>query len=278
MGLDRDEVTRYSRNILLDEVGRSGQERLKNARVLVVGAGGLGSPALLYLAAAGVGRITVVEGDRLDLTNLQRQVLYDTASVGQLKAELARERLERLNPHTTLNVIGRRLTPQNGPDVFRDVDVVLDGSDNFPTRFLVNDLCQHRSLPLITGGILRFYGMILGILPGKSPCYRCLFEHPPEPGSVPSCGVAGVLGAVAGLMGSFMAAEAIKFLLGVGTSVFGRMVRIDLLDLEFRTTSIPEAPACSLCRARAEGREVGFDPANSDYTEFECAPPFSLDA
>lgn len=268
----RDEITRYSRNILLEEVGREGQERLGSARVLLVGGGGLGSPALLYLAAAGVGHITLVEGDRLDLTNLQRQILYSTDEVGQPKAEAASRRLAQLNPHVTVRAVGERLTPANALDHVRDVDLVLDGTDNFPTRFLVNDVCVHQGLPLISAGILRFFGLILGVRPGETPCYRCLFEGPPEPGSVPSCSSAGVLGAVAGIMGSFMAAEACKALLGIGRSIMGQMVQMDLLSLEFRHTAMPSCPSCPICQRQKSG--LGFDPDRPEYADLSCAEPW----
>lgn len=271
--LERDELTRYSRNILLEEIGRDGQERLKYSRVIVVGAGGLGSPALLYLAAAGVGNITLIEGDRLDLTNLQRQILYSTGEVGEPKATAAASRLRQLNPNVNVRTIADRLNPANAPDYLRDVDLVLDGTDNFPTRFLVNDVCVHQGLPLISGGILRFFGLVLGVQPGRTPCYRCLFEHPPEPGSVPSCSAAGVLGAVAGMVGSFMAAEACKVLLGAGMSILGRMVQVDLLDLEFRSSAMPECPPCPVCQARGAG--LPFDPDRSDYMELGCAEPWT---
>ncbi len=275
--MDRDELSRYSRNILLAEVGRAGQERLKASRLLVVGAGGLGSPLLLYLTAAGVGQIVCVESDTLDLTNLQRQVLFSTDGVGKAKAELAQKRLHDLNPEIDLTFIQERLRPDNALDIVDGFDLVLDGSDNFPTRFLVNDVCLYRSIPLISGGILRFYGMLLGMMPGKTPCYRCIFEHQPEPGSVPSCSAAGVLGAVAGVIGSLMAAEAMKHLLGFPQTIMGRMLRVDLLSMQHRLTVLPENQDCPYCKACREGTPL-FRLDDPDYADVSCAMPFSLDS
>jgi adenylyltransferase/sulfurtransferase len=279
--VNRDELSRYSRNILLSEVGRSGQEKLNRSRVLVVGAGGLGSPLLLYLTAAGVGHIACFESDRLDLTNLQRQILYSTDGVGQSKADLAESRLRALNPEIELNFFRTRLVPATAREMVRGYDLVLDGSDNFPTRFLVNDVCLYHGIPLISGGILRFYGMVMGIDPGRTACYRCIFEHLPEPGSVPSCSAAGVLGAIAGVIGSLMAAEAIKFLLGFQKqrdkkSIMGRMLRLDLLTLEQRLTDLPENNECIYCRANKTGKPV-FQIDDPDYYEMGCAAPFSLE-
>lgn len=280
--MNRDELSRYSRNILLSEVGKAGQERLRASRVLVIGAGGLGSPLLLYLTAAGIGHIACVESDTLDLTNLQRQVLYSSEGVGQSKADLAEARLEALNPEIELRFIRQRLIPANALETVDGYDLVLDGSDNFPTRFLVNDLCMYRGIPLISGGILRFYGMLMGVEPGKTPCYRCVFEHQPEPGSVPSCSAAGVLGAVAGVIGSLMAAEAIKHLLGFGDSkarktIMGRMLRMDLLTMEQRLTDLPENDECIYCQARKSGNPL-FRADDPDYSDIICAIPFSLES
>lgn len=284
--MNRDELSRYSRNILLSEVGRAGQERLKASRVLVIGAGGLGSPLLLYLTAAGIGHIACVESDTLDLTNLQRQVLYTTKGVGQSKADLAMAVLEALNPEIELAFIRQRLIPANALEIVDGYDLVLDGSDNFPTRFLVNDVCMFRRIPLISGGILRFYGMLMGVEPGKTPCYRCVFEHQPEPGSVPSCSAAGVLGAVAGVIGSLMAAEAIKYLLGFSDesgdvkarkTIIGRMLRLDLLTLDQRLTDLPENDACIYCQARKSGNPL-FRTDDPDYSNVVCAAPFSLES
>lgn len=270
--MNKDELSRYSRNILLSEIGRLGQERLGSSQVIVVGAGGLGSPLLYYLVAAGVGHIRCIENDTISLTNLQRQILYTSDDIGKLKSKVAESRLNQLNPNIDLQFDSRRLTPQNGPQILNRADLVLDGSDNFATRFLVNDLCQINRLPLISGGILRFYGMLLGVLPQKTPCYRCVFEHQPEPGSVPSCSAAGVIGAIAGTIGSLMAAEAIKYLVGMTPNIMGNMVRIDLKTMEFRMTELPKNPNCSYCN-----EPMSFNPNDVDYFENQCATPFSID-
>lgn len=270
--MKKDELSRYSRNILLSEVGRAGQERLSSSRVIVVGAGGLGSPLLYYLAAAGVGHIECIEDDVVSLTNLQRQILYATADVGKLKSAVAEERLHQLNPNIDLKFYNERLNPQNGLQILNKTDLVLDGSDNFATRFLVNDICQLNHLPLISGGILRFYGMLLGVLPQETSCYRCIFEHQPEPGSVPSCSGAGVIGAIAGTIGSLMAAEAIKYLVGMKPNIMGNLIRIDLKTMEFRITELPKNPNCGYCKQR-----IDFNPNHVDYIDNQCVVPFSID-
>lgn len=243
--LSRDEITRYSRNILLPEVRRAGQEKLKDASVFVVGAGGTGSPVLLYLAAAGVGHIRFVDSDSLDLTNLQRQVLYREADVGRAKVDLAEERLKELNPHIRLECLHKRFDPSSAPELLAGMDLVIETADNFETKFAVNDACVSLGLPFITGGILRFDGQVLCVRPGQSSCYRCLFENPPPPGEVPSCSGAGVLGAVAGIIGSVMAGEALKILLGL-PAAFGVLQQYNLLDSRMRTLQIPARKGC-LC-------------------------------
>lgn len=241
--LSRDEITRYSRNILLPEVRRAGQEKLKDSSVLVVGAGGTGSPVLLYLAAAGVGHIRCVDSDELDLTNLQRQVLYSQADVGGLKTDLAERRISSLNPHIELEFRKERLSPQNASSLFDGVDLVIETADNFETKFAVSDAAIRARIPFITGGILRFDGQILCVNPGQSACYRCLFENPPPPGDVPSCSGAGVLGAVAGVVGSVMAGEALKILLGL-PAAFGVLQQYNLLSSRWRTLKVPRRPGC----------------------------------
>lgn len=248
--LSRDEITRYSRNILLPEVRRAGQERLKTSSVFIVGAGGTGSPVLLYLAAAGVGRIRFVDSDSLDLTNLQRQVLYAEADVGQAKADLAAKRLRDLNPHIQLECLHRRFEASSAPELLAGMDLVIETADNFETKFAVNDACIAANLPFITGGILRFDGQILCVKPGESSCYRCLFENPPPPGEVPSCSGAGVLGAVAGIVGSVMAGEALKILLGL-PAAFGVLQQYNLLDSRFRNLRIPPRDGCA-CKAAGQ--------------------------
>ncbi len=252
--LSRDEVTRYSRNILLPEVRRAGQERLKDSTVLVVGAGGTGSPVLLYLAAAGVGHIRCVDSDELDLTNLQRQVLYSQSDVGAAKTELASRRIADLNPHIELEFKKERFHAQNAAEFLAGADLVIETADNFETKFAVNDSAIQAGLPFITGGILRFDGQILCVHPGHSSCYRCLFENPPPPGDVPSCSGAGVLGAVAGVVGSVMAGEALKILLGL-PAAFGVLQQYNLLASRWRTLALPRRPGCA-CAAVTRPAEI----------------------
>ena len=252
--LDKQELTRYSRHILLPEVRRAGQERLKAAHVFVVGAGGLGSPVLLYLAAAGVGRISFIESDELDLTNLQRQILYNTGDVGSSKADAAAARLRELNPHVELVALRERLSPENiarhlRPADAPPVDLIIETSDNFPTKFLVNDAAVLLGVPAILGGILRFEGQLMAVNPGQSACYRCIFRELPPDGAVPNCAEAGVLGAMAGTVGSLQAAEALKILTGAGEPLFGRMITVDLLSSRMRTLSLPRSESCPVCGA-----------------------------
>jgi len=248
--LSRDEIARYSRHLLLPEVSAAGQARLKAGSVLVVGAGGLGSPAALYLAAAGVGRIGLADFDAVDVSNLQRQVLYDTNDVGRLKVDVARERLTALNPHVDIAVFPERLARENARNVFAGFDVVLDGTDNFATRYLTNDACFLLGKPNVYGSIYRFEGQVSVFQRGKGPCYRCLYPSPPEPGLVPSCAEGGVLGVLPGVVGALQATEALKLLLGIGRSLAGRLLLYDALALSFREIAVPRDPACPLCGDR----------------------------
>jgi adenylyltransferase/sulfurtransferase len=270
--LTKEELTRYSRNIFLKEIGKDGQLKLKNSSVMVIGAGGLGSPILLYLTAIGVGHITIIESDRLDLTNLQRQILYRTSDVGKHKAALTKEYLEQLNPHIQVDVINDRLSPENAFHLIENVDVVIDGSDNFPTRFLVNDVCYFKKIPLISGGVLQFYGMIMGIMPEQTPCYRCVFEHPPE--EQENCSTVGVLGPLVGSIGSLMAVETIKFLLNLKPNVMGKLLRIDALTMDFRLTELPVNESCLICGKNPKIKV--FDPKLQDYYEMCNPTPYSL--
>ena len=249
-GLSHEEALRYSRHLILPEVGAEGQAKLKNARVLLVGAGGLGSPAALYLAAAGVGTLGVVDADRVDASNLQRQVLHGTSDVGRPKTASAADRLREINPHVEVVGFSERLTSANGLDILRPFDVIVDGSDNFPTRYLVNDACVLLGKPDIYGAIFRFDGQasVFGAYGG--PCYRCLFADPPPPDLVPSCAEAGVLGVLPGIIGSIQAAEAIKLILGIGESLAGRLLLLDALKLEFRELAIARDPECPVCGTR----------------------------
>lgn len=242
-----EEIQRYSRHILLQEVGGKGQQRLKDSKVLVVGAGGLGSPSAYYLAAAGVGTIGIIDDDVVELSNLQRQILHDTANVGKPKAESAAERLRALNPGVEVHAIKERLDENNVMDLVRQYDVVVDGVDNFPTRYLVNDACVLTGTPLVDAGILRWDGLCITVKPGEGPCYRCLFPEPPPAGMVPSCQEAGVIGAIAGVMGTIQALEVIKLLLGVGETYTGRILMFDALKGEFRELKSERDKNCPVC-------------------------------
>jgi adenylyltransferase/sulfurtransferase len=247
VSLPPDELIRYARHLTLAEIGVAGQERLKAARVVVVGAGGLGSPALLYLAAAGVGTLGVVDYDRVDLTNLQRQILHGTSRLGHSKLVSAAERLADLNPTTTVQPHQARLTAANALELLGGYDVVVDGSDNFPTRYLVNDACVLLGKPLIYGSIFRFDGQVSVFgMPG-GPCYRCLFAEPPPPHLVPSCAEAGVLGVLPGVIGTLQATEAIKLVLGLGEPLIGRLLLYDGLAARFREIGVRPDPACPVC-------------------------------
>jgi adenylyltransferase/sulfurtransferase len=245
--LTRDEVQRYSRHLIMPEVGMDGQRKLKAARVLCVGAGGLGSPAALYLAAAGVGTLGLVDFDVVDVTNLQRQILYSTLDVGRPKLEAAAERLTGLNPDVNVVTHETRLTSANALDLFRQYDVIVDGADNFPTRYLVNDACVLTGRPNAYGSIFRFEGQASVFATPDGPCYRCLYPEPPPPGLVPSCAEGGVLGVLPGLVGTIQATEALKLILGSGTTLAGRLLLLDALTMEFRTVKTRRDPDCPVC-------------------------------
>jgi adenylyltransferase/sulfurtransferase len=245
--LSHAELLRYSRHLLLPEVGVEGQRRLKAARVLLIGAGGLGSPAALYLAAAGVGTLGVVEFDLVDTTNLQRQVAHGTAAVGQPKLDSLTARLRDLNPHVVVEPFPVRLSSANALDILRRFDVVVDGTDNFPTRYLVNDACVMLGKPLVYGAILRFDGQVSVFDARHGPCYRCLYADPPPPGLVPSCAEGGVLGVLPGVIGSLQALEALKLILGIGDTLIGRLVLFDALRLRFRELALIRDPDCPVC-------------------------------
>lgn len=245
--LSNDEILRYSRHLILPEVGLEGQRRLKAARVLLVGAGGLGSPAALYLAAAGVGTLGLVDFDVVDLTNLQRQVLHGTRDVGRPKLASARDRIRDINPNVAVELFETRLTSANALEIVREFDVVIDGADNFPTRYLVNDACVLTGRPNVYGSIFRFEGQASVFATRDGPCYRCLFREPPPPGLVPSCAEGGVLGVLPGLVGTIQATEAIKLILKVGESLIGRLLLVNALSLRFRTVTVRRDPTCRLC-------------------------------
>ncbi len=260
----RRELRRYSRHLLIPEVGLAGQEKLARARVLCVGAGGLGTPVLQYLAAAGVGRIGIVDDDRVDETNLQRQVIYANADVGRPKAAAAAERVAALNPLIAVDPIETRLDAGNARELIRLYDVVVDATDSFGARYLINDACRLEGKPDVYGSIFRFDGQV-SVFAGNGPCYRCLFPEPPPEGSVPSCAEGGVLGVLAGIVGTWQAGEALKLILGIGTSLSGRLLLIDALDARIREVAIASDPACPL---HGERRTI------FDVSELPDVPPF----
>jgi adenylyltransferase/sulfurtransferase len=241
-----DEITRYSRNILLAEVGGTGQAKLRDARVLVVGAGGLGCPLVLYLAASGVGTIGLVDDDTVDLSNLQRQVGHTTGRIGMAKVQSLADAARAINPACTIEPHATRLTAANALDLVGRYGVICDGSDNFPTRFLLNDACVLAGRTLVSAAVLRFDGQLSTFKPG-GPCYRCLYPAPPPDGLIPSCAEAGVLGAVVGVMGALQATEVLKEVLGIGDSLAGRLLIWDALGARFRTIRLPRDPACPAC-------------------------------
>lgn len=248
--LSNEEVLRYSRHLILPDVGLDGQRKLKTARVLLVGAGGLGSPAALYLAAAGVGTLGLVDFDVVDLTNLQRQILHGTRDVGRSKLDSAVDRIVDLNPHVQVETFHTRLASDNALDIVRAFDLVVDGTDNFPTRYLINDACVLTGRPNVYGSIFRFEGQASVFATPDGPCYRCLFREPPPPGLVPSCAEGGVLGVLPGLIGTIQATEAVKLILGLGDSLAGRLLLIDALRMQFRTVTVRRDPACPACGTR----------------------------
>lgn len=245
--LTNEELLRYSRHLLLPEVGMEGQRKLKQARVLCVGAGGLGSPLALYLAAAGVGTLGIVDFDIVDLTNLQRQVLYGTNDVGRKKLDSAADTIAALNPHVEVRRFETRLTSANALEIVRDFDIIADGTDNFATRYLVNDACVLSGKPNVYGSVFRFEGQASVFSAQDGPCYRCLYPEPPPPGAVPSCAEGGVLGILPGLIGLIQAAEAIKLILGSGESLIGRLLLVDALAMRFRELKLRKNPSCPAC-------------------------------
>jgi adenylyltransferase/sulfurtransferase len=245
--LTNEEILRYSRHLIMPEVGMDGQQKLKAARVLAIGAGGLGSPLALYLAAAGVGTLGIVDFDVVDYTNLQRQVLHTTADVGRPKLQSAAEKLKAINPLINLRMFETRLTSANALELFRQFDIVVDGTDNFPTRYLVNDACVLTGRPNVYGSIFRFEGQASVFATEAGPCYRCLYPEPPPPGLVPSCAEGGVLGILPGLVGMIQATETIKLVLGKGEPLIGRLLLVDALGMKFRELRLRKNPECPMC-------------------------------
>ncbi len=245
--LSKDEILRYSRHLIMPEVGMEGQLKLKQAKVLCIGAGGLGSPLALYLGAAGVGKLGLVDFDIVDFTNLQRQVIHGTSDVGRSKLQSARETLREINPNTEVETYETRLSSDNALDIFRDYDIVADGTDNFPTRYLVNDACVLLGKPNVYASIFRFEGQASVFYAARGPCYRCLYPDPPPPGLVPSCAEGGVLGVLPGIMGCIQAMETIKLILGRGEPLIGRLLLFDALGLKFRELKLRKNPECPVC-------------------------------
>jgi molybdopterin/thiamine biosynthesis adenylyltransferase/rhodanese-related sulfurtransferase len=248
--LTGDELRRYGRHLVLPQVGTEGQRRLKDARILLVGAGGLGSPAALYLAAAGVGTLGLVDFDVVDITNLQRQVIHGTSDLGRPKLDSASDRIRDINPHVHVEQFDTALTSKNALGIAKEFDVIVDGTDNFPTRYLVNDTCVLLGIPNAFGSVLRFEGQASVFATKDGPCYRCLFREPPPPGLVPSCAEGGVLGVLPGLVGTIQATETIKLITGAGEPLAGRLLLIDALTMQFRTINVRRDPECPACGTR----------------------------
>ena len=248
--LTGDELRRYGRHLVLPQVGTDGQRRLKNARVLLVGAGGLGSPAALYLSAAGVGTLGLVDFDVVDITNLQRQVIHGTSDLGRPKLDSASDRIRDINPHVHVEQFDTALNSTNALGIAKEFDVIVDGTDNFPTRYLVNDTCVLLGIPNAFGSVLRFEGQASVFATPDGPCYRCLFREPPPPGLVPTCAEGGVLGVLPGLVGTIQATETIKLIVGAGDSLAGRLLLIDALTMQFRTINVQRDPECPACGTR----------------------------
>ncbi|MBZ5541211.1 MAG: molybdopterin-synthase adenylyltransferase MoeB [Acidobacteriia bacterium] len=260
--LSKEEILRYSRHLIMPEVGMEGQLKLKQAKVLLIGTGGLGAPLGLYLAAAGVGRLGLVDFDVVDFTNLQRQVTFGTSDVGRPKIVAARERLANMNPNIEIQAFETKLSSENALDLFRDFDIIVDGTDNFPTRYLVNDACILLGKPNVYGSIFRFEGQATVFGAPGGPCYRCLYPEPPPPGLVPSCAEGGVLGVLPGIVGTIQAMETIKLILGSGDSLAGRLLLFDALGMKFRELKLRKNPACPVC---GENRSIH---KLIDYYEF----------
>ncbi len=270
--LSHEEIHRYSRHLLIPDVGLEGQQKLKAAAVLVIGTGGLGSPVALYLAAAGVGRIGLVDYDVVDFSNLQRQIIHGESRLGDLKVESARDRLKDINSEIQVDIYNEFFTSDNAFEIAEPYDLIIDGTDNYPTRYLVNDLCVLTGKPNVYGSIFRFDGQASVFFAEQGPCYRCLFPEPPPPGLVPSCAEGGVLGVLPGTIGSIQAAEALKLILGIGDSLIGRLLLYDALDMSFFTVKLKKNPDCKICGKNPEITEL------IDYEDFCGVPAHGHDA
>jgi len=277
--LSPEESLRYARHLILPEVGPAGQARLKNARVLVVGAGGLGSPVSMYLAAAGVGTLGMVDFDVVDPSNLQRQIIHGTRDIGSLKLDSARETIAEINPHVSVDSYPVRLTSENALEILESYEVIVDGTDNFPTRYLVNDACVLLGKPYVYGSVFRFEGQNSVFAQPDGPCYRCLFAEPPPPGMVPSCAEGGVMGVVPGIVGTIQTMETIKLLLGIGETLSGRILMFDALRMKFREMRLKRDPACPVCGDAPTVKELidyerfcGLDSLEKGTAEMETDP------
>ena len=280
--LTRDQILRYSRHLIMPEVGIEGQQKLHDAGMLLIGAGGLGSPLGLYLAAAGVGRLGIVDFDTVDFTNLQRQIIHRTEDVGRLKVESAKERIAGINPDVEVTTFNTRISRDNIIELIKPYDVVIDGTDNFPTRYLVNDACVFQKKPNVYGSIFRFDGQATVFSPFKGPCYRCLYPEPPPPGMVPSCAEGGVLGVLPGIIGVIQATEAIKLILETGEPLIGRLLIYNALKMEFREVRLRRNPACPVCGDHPTVTElIDYEAfcgvtrgqeAEADHSEYDLGP------
>ncbi len=260
LSFTEEQIIRYSRHIILPEVGGEGQKKINEGKVLVIGTGGLGSPVAFYLAAAGVGTLGIIDDDVVDLSNLQRQILHSTKDIGRPKVESAEEKLKALNPDIDVVVYRERLTSRNMMEIISGYDVIVDGTDNFSTRFVTNDACVMAGKPFVHGGILKFSGQAMTIVPGEGPCFRCIFKEPPQQGSVPSCSQAGVLGVLAGTIGVIQATEVLKYLLGKGELLVGRLLTYDALAMKFREVQVKKNPSCPIC---------GENPTITELVDYE---------
>ena len=264
MAFTNEQLERYSRHIILKEVGAKGQKKLLNASVLIIGAGGLGAPAAMYLAAAGVGTIGIVDADEVDLSNLQRQIIHSTADIGKAKVKSAKETMEAINPDVTVKTYREFVTSENVMELIKDYDFIIDGTDNFPAKFLINDACVMAKKTFSHAGIIRFKGQLMTYVPGEGPCYRCVFKNPPPKDAVPTCKQAGVIGEMGGVIGSLQAMEAIKYIIGKGDLLTGRLLTYDALKMEFHTIKLPKDHNCAICGDNPTIYEL------IDYEQAEC--------
>lgn len=265
MAFSNEQLERYSRHIILKEVGVKGQKKLLNAKVLIIGAGGLGAPCAMYLAAAGVGTIGIADADEVDLSNLQRQIIHATEDVGKPKVQSAKETINKMNPDVTVNTYHEFVSSENIMEIIRDYDFIIDGTDNFPAKFLINDACVMAKKPFCHAGIIRFQGQLMTYVPGQGPCYRCVFKEPPPKDAVPTCKQAGVIGAMGGIIGSLQAMEAIKYITGTGELLTGYLLTFNALKMEFRKIKLPKPNGkCAVCGDEPTITEL------VDYEQAEC--------